>query len=811
MTHVLNDLRHAFRLLIRRPGFTGAAVLTAALGIGMTTAMFSVVNGVVLQPLPYAESEDLAYLGVRFDDPMPFFATSTPDFMDWREGLESFDHIGAVVPISMVVLRDGEASRPGSARMSADVLPMMRIAPFVGRPFTDEEFQTGGSVALLSYGLWQSWGADREIVGTSVPTATGEDLEIIGVLPREFEVPAAARMEQNTGLWLPLVTDSDAYASSRTSRALRVIGRLAPGVTVQQARREAEALGASLATAFPDAYMKTETGHLTIGVASLHEQTLGRSGNVMLILLGATGFLLLIAVANIANLLIAEASKRQHEMALRSALGAGRRRVAGQLLTESALLGVVGGTLGVGLAWILVRVFQSVGSVNVPRMAEVAIDHRALLFALAVSLITGLLFGLAPALLNSRVEPAAALKEGDRTSSAGSGKSRLRRSLIVAETALAVVLLSGAGLLAASFVNLQRVDPGFEADGVRAVEIGAAEAYPSNELRLGFFEEFTREVREVPGVESVSLISTLPVNGYTVWSPGVFLEGGDDEPVGGIDGLVAGPAYFETMRIPIISGRSFTPWDDESGSPVVVVSETAAERLWPGAGPVGRRIKISDPNGPEFTVVGVVSDVRTVGLGTDSMGQLYLPHRQNPSPGYMYAVVRSARSGPDLADHVRGIMRRLNSEVPFEGFTPLSDRLSSSVSRPRFNAFVLGLFAGTALLLAAVGVSATLLNSVAQRTREIGLRVALGATSSQVLKMVIREGLVLTGCGIAIGLAGTLVLSRLLASFLFGVAATDPLILAAVCAVLGVVAVIACYLPARHAMRTDPVSALRTV
>ena len=810
MTHVLRDVRFAIRLLIRRPVFTAAAVLTSALGIGMTTAMFSVVNGVVLRPLPYADSEGLVYLGVRAGDPMPFFATSMPDFMDWREGLDSMDQVGAIVPTSVVVVRNGEASRIGAAKMSPDFLPMFRVVPFMGRPFSGEEFATGGdSVTLLSYGLWQKWGADPDVVGQSISTAGGDDLVVVGVLPKQFEAPAAARMEQKTELWLPQPVDAAAYASSRTSRSMRVIGRLAPGVTVKQARREAETLGAALATAFPDAYMKSEAGHLTIGVASLREQTVGRTGDAVLILLGATGFLLLIACANIANLLIAEAASREHEIALRFALGAGRRVMVGQLLTESALLGVFGGALGVALAWLLVKVFQTVGSTDLPRLAEVVVDNRTLWFALCVSLITGILFGLAPALINSRIEPSNAMKDGGRSSSAGTGKRRLRRMLIVVETALAVVLLSGASLLAKSLVNLQQVDPGFEPGGILAVEIGVAEAYPAPEMRGGYFNELVREIAGVPGVDSASLISTLPLNGYTVWSPGVFREGTDSESVDGFDGLIAGSGYFETMRIPVVSGRGFTDWDDQSAGEVTVVTETAADRLWPDQNPVGKRLKIGDPGSPAVAVVGVVSDVHTVGLAADPLGAIYLPHSQSPWPSYMYLVVRSERAGLDLADEVRGIMRRLNADIPFEGFVPLSNRVFSSVNRPKFNTLLLALFAGTALLLAAVGVSAMLLNSVSQRTREIGVRVVLGASASQVLRMVIREGLVLTGCGIAIGLASTLALSRVLASFLFGVTATDPVVLGGVCLVFAAVAVIACYLPARHAMRTNPVSVLR--
>jgi putative ABC transport system permease protein len=385
----------------------------------------------------------------------------------------------------------------------------------------------------------------------------------------------------------------------------------------------------------------------------------------------------------------------------------------------------------------------------------------------------------------------------------------LRRFLIVIETALAVVLLSGAGLLAASWVNLQSVDPGFEIAGVQAVEVGVADALPEPDSRIGYFERLLAEAESVPGVESVSIVSTLPLNGYTVWSPGIFRGSADSTPVAGLDCLVTGPGYFETMGIQIISGRGFTAREDISGGGLAVISEKAAQRMWPGEAPLGRQFFLGSPENPPITVVGVVADVHTIGLASDPFGAVYLAHSQVPSPPFMYLVVRSARGGRDLGVELKSIMQRLNSKIPFEGLVSLRDRVSDSVNRPRFNALLLVLFAGTALLLAAVGVSATLLNSVTQRTREIGVRVALGATSSKVLQMVIREGLILTGLGLAIGLAGTYALSRLLASFLFGVSATDPLILAAVCTALGAVAAVACYLPARHAMRMDPVHALR--
>ena len=810
MTHVLHDLRFAFRMLIRKPVFAIAAVLTAALGVGVTTAMFSVVNGVVLRPLPYADAEDLVFLGIRFKGQLPFFATSKPDFMDWHEGLRSLESVGAVEPHALVVALDGEARRIVAARMSPDVLPMFRVVPELGRPFSGDEFQTGtGSVALLSYGLWQRWGADPDIVGQKISTVGyNQDVEIVGVLPGDFQAPAAARMEPPE-LWMPLPVDGPAYATSRTNRNLRVIGRLAPGMSVDEASREAEALGLALASDFPDAYMVSETDQLTIGVASLREQTVGRTGNVVLILLGATGLLLLIGCANNANLLLARAVDRKMEIGLRSALGADRGRVISQLLTESVLLGLLGGAVGVALALALVKFLHVVGPTNLPRLAEVAIDHRALWFALAVSLLTAILFGLVPALMTSDVNPAKALREAGTRSSASAKNSLLPRALVVTETALALVLLSGAGLLAASFFNLQRVDPGFERDNLQTVSIGLIDEFASNDRRANYLSELAIEVKAVPGVESVSFISALPVNGFDVWAPEIFPEGSDRASFNDLIGLVAGADYFQTMGIRILAGRGITSRDDEGAMKVAAISETAAGRMWPGEEPVGKRFKVSDPEGPWVTVVGVVADVRTADLAADSSGEIYVPHTQNPSPNWMHAVVRGRHEELKLAGPFREIMKRLSPNIPFDGLLPVTARISSSVNNQKFNAFMWVLFGATALLLAAMGIYATLLNLVGRRTQEIGIRMALGATPPQMFHMVIREGLLLTVCGAGIGLIVTLALSRLLASFLFGVAATDPATLAAACAVLSAVTLLACYVPARRATKADPMLALR--
>jgi len=817
MTNVLHDLRVAIRSLIRNPRFAIAAVITAAIGVGMTTAMFSIVDGVVLSRLPYNDASRLVYVGITGSDQRPFFATSTPDFMDWREHLSSLDHLGALQPTSVVLMRDDTAVRLASARVSRDVMPLFGLVPALGRAFSTEEYESGANnVALLSHDLWLRWGADPKIVGTEIPTidVLGSDsssLLVVGVLPRGFRAPSAARME-GPQLWLPLPMDAAAYATSRTSRSLRVIGRLAPETSVAESREEAQTLALALAAEHPAAYMVSEAGQLSIGVASLRDQTIGDTGHLVVMLFGGTGFLLLIGCANIANLLLARTGGRGQEMALRFALGASRRRIFSQLLTESAFLGVVGGVAGIVIAALLVRVVQTIGPSDIPRLTEVTINLHGCVFALAASLTTGLLFGLAPGFLALRSRQVGNLRQGNRIQSSGMGAARTRRALIVTEVALALILVSGAGLLAGSYIRLHRVDPGFDSAGVLTTPVGMPESVIPREQRSSYLGELMREVSALPGVDSVSCVSTLPVNGFTAWSPGVLAEGSEEPTISGFDGLFAGPDYFTTMGIDILAGRGLTPRDTANEIGVAVISQTTARRLWGEENPIGKRLKFSGESSPWLTVVGLVADVHTVGLATDPAGEIYLSMAQAPPISWLqwtHLVIRAKGTPPQLSHQIQAALHRVDPRVPFDGVHVLGGKVSSSVNGPRFNAFVWLLFGATALALAAVGISAMLLHAVCQRTREIGIRVALGASPANVLRMVVGEGLRLTALGTVIGLLGTLALSRLLAKLLYGVSPTDPLTLAGACLTLLAVSTLACTVPARRATETDPAVALR--
>jgi putative ABC transport system permease protein len=590
------------------------------------------------------------------------------------------------------------------------------------------------------------------------------------------------------------------------------MGRLATGTTLRQARAEAESLARVLAAEHPDAYMVSEEGQLTIGVETLREQTIGDTGHLVTMLLGATGFLLLIGCANAANLMLARAGDRRREIALRSALGARRRGLVVQLLTESSVLGLLGGLVGIIFATLLIRALHVFGPADFPRLAEVVIDIRALTFAVVVSLAAGMLSGLAPAFISSAGSPARALRQGGRHASSGKGAGRMRRTLIVAEVSLALVLLSGATLLATSYLHLQGLDPGFDADGVLTMSVGMPDAVIAADERERYLSDLTREISGLAGVSSVSCVSTLPVNGFTVWSPGIIPEGSQEEPLDGLDGFVAGPGYFETMGITVLSGRGITSRDGADDARVAVVSATAAHRMWPGENPIGKRLRSSGSGAPWFTVVGLVADVRAVGLALEPSGEVYLPFAQAaqiPWLRWMQVVIRTTGGQPHLAGQVQDIMGRLNAEVPFDGLQPLGERVSSSIDDRRFNALIWSLFGGTAVLLAAVGLYATLVHAVGRRTREIGIRVALGASPAQMLRMVLGEGMALSAAGMAIGLIGTFVLSRLLANLLVGVSPTDPTTLGGACLALLTVTALACAVPARRATGTDPAEALR--
>jgi putative ABC transport system permease protein len=804
---VIQDIRFAARTFVRNPTFTLVAVITLGLGIGAGTAIFSAVDGVLLRPLPYDNPSELVFLGTTFDDSRPGW-TSVPDFIDWKNRLTSIRSLTASQLDALTLLEGEEPERLPMARVSPDFFSALRIHPSPGRVFSDGEHRTGAEpVAILSHSLWERrWGGDRSVVGDVVTTSQGP-LRVVGVMPTGFEPPVAMWL-QNIDIWLPLEVDAAAYAEARGARSLRVIGRLRPEFSLEAARQEVTSLARAMAVEYPEAY-RWGDGTLGIGISPLLEMTVGDTRSDLVMLLASTGLLLLIGCANVANLLLARATNRGKEIALRTSLGAGRGRMIRQLLTESIILAGLGGCVGVGLAFAGVRVFQIFGPRDFPRFAEVQISPGVLAFACGVALLTGLLFGLAPALFSAPKDLSASLKEGGNLTPRRS-RARLRPLLVVAETALALVLLCGAGILINSTVRLQNVDPGFSPENLLMTEIGLRSSYTSNEQRAAFFRELLDRARVVPGVESAAAIADPPM-GPAMWLPTVFTEGSEsEEPPPVAAHLVAGE-FFETMGIRLLAGRTFTLRDDAGHPSVAIVNETMARRYWPSEDPVGRRIRLSrDPRARWYTVVGVVDDIRHVHLSSPPEPELYVTYSQNAWFGWMSLVVRT-RSGPET---VSGPLRRaiwtIDPTVPFEDFSLMDERLSALLSAPRFRTLILTGFAVIALVLAVAGVYGALLCTVGQRRYEVGVRMALGAQPSDISRIILGQGLVMVFAGMTAGIVGFAVLSKLLEGFVFGVTVTDPATLALVTVLLSATALVACSMPARKAARVDPMVTLRS-
>jgi putative ABC transport system permease protein len=811
---VLSDVRFALRTMIRRPGFVAIAVLTLGLGIGASSAIFSAVNSVTMRPLTYRDASQLVYLGSTWAGPTPV-VTSIPDFIDWHERFGTLELLGAVQPTSLVIAGDQNPERMTVARVSPELFQVLGVAPALGPGFRDADFVTGAEqTVVLSARVWHTrWGGDRDVIGKtilSVGSERGEPepVRIVGVMPEGFRSPSATG-NADADMWIPLPVDADSYASSRTSRSLRLVGRMRAGITVAAVRQEANNIAQAMASEYPAAY-DTPNGTLGIGVVSLLEKIVGGTGKALIILLGATGLLLLISCANVASLLLARVTDRGREIAVRTALGASRIRVVRQLLTESVLLGSLGTVFGVVVATAAVSTFRMFGPADFPRLSELAIDARVFAFAIVLAMATGILFGLMPALVGSKDDVTRALKESSGRLSGGMKSNRLRSVLVVMETALALVLLTGAGLLINSYVRLSSVNPGFDPDELLLSEVGLGPSYSSYAERASAFDQILERTRAIPGIVSASLIPDPPLSGYTMWTPNLFVDGAGVDGAQRVDAHLVGPDYFETMEIPVLQGRGISSFDNEGSDFVAVVSESAADRLWPNEDPVGLRFRFSPSSGsPWVTVVGRVEDVQQVDLAGTAAGEVYIAYAQAAWYPWQYVVIRTTLPPAAVAASLRQVLHEVDPSLPFDGVVKMTDRIAQTLNEPRFNAFVLFIFSLVALLLAAVGIYGTMLYSVAQRTHELGIRMALGAKSSHVLRMVLKQGMLLTLLGVGVGMAGAVALSRVLTSLVFGVTTTDPLTMAVVSIVLAVTALAACYVPARRATHVGPMEVLR--
>jgi putative ABC transport system permease protein len=802
MESLWQDLHYGVRILIKNPGVTSVAVITLALGIGANTAIFSVVNAVLLRPLPYRDAAQLMTLwqintksGVKEEGAAP------GNFYDWRDQSQTCTEMAAALPYSHNLTGQGEPEAFRSWLVTAGFFQTLGVNAFLGRTFLPEEYQPGNDrVIVIGDGLWQRrFGADPNMVGQKL-LLNGQPHIVVGIMPPEFQFPTGREM------WAPrIVTEGD--KRTRGSGYMPVIARLKPGATVAQAQHEMDAIAARLAREYPEANL--DRG---VTIVPLPEQLFGQVRPALLVLLGAVALVLLIACANVANLLLMRAAEREREFAVRSALGAARVRLIRQLLTESILLALLGGLGGVLLAHWGTRAILALSPGNLPRAAEVSIDGYVFGFMLGVSILTALIFGLAPALQFSKPDLNESLKEGGR-GTRGLIRHRLRNALVVSEIALALMLLVGAGLLMRSFVRLLQVNPGFAADKALALEVHVWGLSRTAEQRAAFFEQTLNRIAALPGVEAAGAVSALPFHDNPISPNTAFTIEGRPAPAQGQEPTaymtVTTADYFKALGIPLRRGRFYTKFDHRDTPPVVLINETLARRYWPNEDPVGKKIaaRLFGQN-IAVEIIGIVGDVRQMGLESDPRPELFVPHLQNPY-GSMTYVVRTAADPLTLLPAVKQEIWAVNKYLPFSSTSTIEQLVSRSLGERRFNLLLLGSFALIALALAAVGIYGLISFSTRQRTHEIGTRMALGARPSDILKLVVGQGSVLVLAGVAIGLVGALAITRVMSGLLFGVSATDPLTFAVIALLLIAVALVACYLPARRATKVDPLVALR--
>lgn len=797
------DLRFGGRQLLKSPGFTLVAVLTLALGIGATTAIFSVVYGVLLRPLPFSNPDQLVRPLFRNPEGQLNGAFSAPNFVDLRAQAKTLAGVAALANGTFNLSGSGgeEPERLQGARVTADFFKVVGIRPLAGRTFAAGEDQAQAPlVALISEELWRRrFGGDTGIMGRTL-TLNGQPHTVVGILARGSQLPSGA------DVWVPLVF-SPSDLAGRGAVWFAAIARLAPGATLEQARAEISLFGRRLAEQYPEANAGYTEG-MTLEL--MKERVVGDTRKPLYILLGAVALVLLVACVNVANLLLVRASGREGEVVVRAALGAGRARIVRQLLTESAVLALAGGLAGVGLAAWLTRALVARAPSDIPRLEEIGLDGTALLFALGISLLTGMLFGLAPALQASRTDLSKVLREGTRGSK-GRGGTRARGTLVVLETALAVVLLAGAGLLIRSFLRLQEVNPGFKPEGAVTFRLEPPRAkYPEDAQLRVFTSALIERLERLPGATSAgATVYGMPLEGgVNVLT--FSIEGRPPAPPGKEEVLrvaSATPGYFETLGMTIVKGRSFTPRDRDGAPEVAVINEAVVRRDFPGQNPLGQRIVISMGTARTFEVVGVVSDFKQDALEQTIEPQIFFPYDQLPGPEL--SVVVKTRNPEAVMAGARAQVRELDPALPIFGLQPVAELVATSTAAQRFYMLLLGGFAVISLVLAAIGIYGVIAYAVRQRTQEIGIRMALGATGNRVTRMVVGQGMVLAGVGALVGLLAALLATRGLQSLLFEVKASDPTIYAGVAAVLVLVAAAASYLPARRAARTDPQLALK--
>ncbi|HEX8161832.1 MAG TPA: ABC transporter permease [Pyrinomonadaceae bacterium] len=802
METIWRDMKYGARVLLKSPAFAAVAILVTALGIGANTSIFSVVNAVLLRPLPYPQSERLVWL-TAFNQPQGITDSnmSAPDFDDWTKRNQSFEQLAAFVTGGAQLLNNDEPERVRRAAVTGSFFRVLGTGPLMGRALQDEDARAGAEpVVVLSHGLWQRrFGADPNVVGSRV-MVSGKSALVAGVMPAGFDFP------EQTEMWSALTLDPS--KERRNNRYLDVVGRLKPGVTLAQAQAQMDAINRSLAAEYDD----TNRGW-NVRVTDMREQLVGKLRPTLLVLLGAVAFVLLIGCANVANLLLARATARRKEIAVRTALGASRARIARQLLTESFLLSIAGGAAGLLLSVWMTDLFVAVSPANSPRFGEIRPDARVFLFTLGATLLTGLIFGLAPAFQASRADLNETLKEGGRSGAEGGRRNRVRSLLVVSEIALSFMLLAGAGLLVRSFIRLRDVSPGFNPDGVLAMRLSLLPAkYPTDQQKRDFFRQATERLAALPGAQSAGAVLTLPLGGDSFGVGRSFIhEGRPATPEESVNAAfyLATPDYFRTMQIPVTAGRAFTDRDTDQSPPVIIINETAARLHFAGENPVGKRIMLAADEKFMREIVGVVGDTRP-SLETPAGAQMYIPYAQDATWSSMTLVVRAGDAdAAGLAPAARAAVQSLDKTLPVYNVKTMNEVFAASIARRRSSMLLISAFALVALLLALVGIYGVTAYHVTQRTHEIGVRMALGAQRRDVLRLILVQSLRLTLGGLAAGLVCALALTRVMSGLLYDVRPNDPLTFAAGSLLLAAVATLACYVPARRATRVDPMIALR--
>ena len=801
METFLADLRYALRTMRRNLGFTAIALAALALGIGANTAIFTVVDAVLLQPLPYPQPDRIMKVGRQFRTGVGY-SNSIPKYMAWRQN-DVFDAM-ALYDFGALAMNVGSGNPPQTVKglhVSGDYFKVFGVSPAVGRTFShSEDLPNGPAVAVISYAVSQSrLGGTNEVLGRPI-LLNSVPYTVVGILPRGFQPDPEA------DVWLPLQAEPN---STNQGHYLNVAGRLKPGVTVAGAQAQMKIVGEQFRKANPK-WMDPEEG---VAVVPMRDATTGEVRTALLVLFGAVALVLLIACANVANLLLARAAGRQRELAIRSAVGANRGRVVRQLLTESVLLSLVGGGVGLLLAVWWSDLLVALGKDDIPRAVQVGLDWRVLSFTLSVSVLTGLIFGLVPAFQSSRTELTDSLKEG-RGVGGGARRNRMRSVLVVSELAIAVVLLVGAGLLIQSLWRLQRIKPGLEPKNILTFNVALPDTKYDGEKQSQFFQQLRARLQTLPGVQSASAVLPLPLSGER-FSISFEIDGRPvakkDEP--SADVFIADVGYFKTMGIPIIRGRDFDEHDQHKSTPVIIVSEAFAKQFFPGEEAIGKHIKpglatFDNEKAPMREIVGVVGDVRNRGLSVEPKPAYYEPETQVPF-NQLVGVIKTEGDPHSLITAVTREVGSIDKDLPVFDVKTMDEYIASSVAAPRFNTTLLTIFAAVALVLTIVGLYGVMSYAVAQRTNEIGIRLALGAQTRDVLTLVVKQGALLIAIGLVIGLIGAFAAMRVVQSLLFGVTTKDPMTFISAAVVLAVIGLLACYLPARRATKVDPIEALR--